>query len=265
MFIGNINFSRIFNKPETTAMLLEKEHLFQESSEHPIHYPHYPYALEEQLYQAIIDGDTEKIERIGYEYSTYPSSVLCQNNSIRSLKNYLICNCALITRIAIRSGVDEKYAYFLSDLYINKIESLTTEETHLNLNAMMILDFMTQIKSRVASNTSHYSALTKKVIGYITENLYTHFTLTDVAAYVKANSSYLSRTFKQDVGISFTQYIHTNRVKKAQHLLLFSDLSLVEISAQLGYATQSHFNKIFKQMTGMTPKQFQHNHIGTKT
>lgn len=256
-----MNFSQIFNNSKTTSMLLEEEHSFYDLSEAPIHYP---YELEKKLFQAIIDGNLEEIEHIGYEYSTYPSSVLCKNNSIRSLKNHLICSCTIITRIAIEAGLDEKYAFFLSDLYINKIESLNHKDPLLNLNSVMILDFVTHTKNNLASNINNYSNLTKKIIKYINENLYTNFTLTDVAAYVNANSSYLSRTFKKDVGISFTQYVHTNKIKKAQHLLLFSNLSLVEISTKLGYTTQSHFSKTFKQVSGITPKQFKQNHTPNK-
>lgn len=262
MFIGSLNLSQIFDSTIMTDVLLEEKLLFQELEESSIQ-SHYPYELEKRLYEAMVDGDLKKIEELGSEYNTYTSSVLCENNSIRSLKNKLICSCALITRMVIDSGVDEKYAYFLSDLYINKIESINKEEPLLNLNAHMILDFMTQIKNSLAYNKNHYSSLTKKVIQYINDNLYTHLTLTDAANYVNANSSYLSRVFKKEVGITFIQYIHNSRIKRAQHLLLFSNLSLVEISTKLGYATQSHFNKMFKEITDMTPKQFNKTHILT--
>ncbi|WP_273325577.1 AraC family transcriptional regulator [Vallitalea guaymasensis] len=261
MFIGNMDFSQIFNSLKITDMSKKEEYLYQESKNDSINYSHYPYELEKRLYQAIITGNIDELEKVGYEYSNYPSSVLCENNSIRSLKNNMICSCALITRMAIETGLEENYAYFLSDLYINKIESLRDEESLLNLNAIMILDFMTQIKNSLSSNKKNYSPLTKEVIKYINDNLCTNFTLTDVADHVNANSSYLSRTFKKEVGTSFTKYIHMNRIKKAKHLLLFTNLSLVEISARLGYTTQSHFSKIFKQISGMTPNTFKQNHI----
>lgn len=255
MFIGNINFRQIFQTSKNADMLLEEDRLFQELDKTT----HYPYELEKRLHRAILAGNLDELEHLGYEYSTYTPSVLCHNNSIRSLKNHLICTCTIITRIAIEAGLNEKYAFFLSDLYINKIESLNQKEPLLNLNSVMILDFISHTKNTVATNVNSYSPLTKQMIQYINKNLYTNFSLTDVATYVNANSSYISRTFKKDVGISFIQYIHTNRVKKAQHLILFSDLSLAEISNKLGYATQSHFSKTFKKISGITAKQFKQN------
>ncbi|GKX27945.1 hypothetical protein SH1V18_04250 [Vallitalea longa] len=261
MFIGNMDFRQIFNSFKISDMFLKEEYLYKELKNNSSSYTHYPYELEKKLYQAILTGNLVDIEKVGNEYSTYPRSVLCQNNSIRSLKNNLICSCALITRMAIETGLEENYAYFLSDLYINKIESLNEEELLVNLNAIMILDFMTQIKNSLTTNKNNYSDITKKVIKYIDDNLCSNLTLTDVAKHINTNSSYLSRLFKKEVGVSFTKYIHINRIKKAQHLLLFTNLSLVEISTLLGYTTQSHFCKIFKQISGITPNNFKQNHV----
>ncbi len=253
-----MNLSQISQNSSMLSLQTEETSFFDSD----INHNHYPYALEKQLYQAITDCDLEQIKRIGYVFSSYPSSVLCQNNSIRSLKNNLICSCTLITRVAIESGLDEKYAFFLSDLYINKVESLNHNKPLINLYTVMILDFMNQIKNCVGAKSNHYSTLTKKTIQFINQNIYSHFTLSEVANYVHTNSSYLSRIFKKDVGISFNQYIHNVRIKKAQHLLLFSNLSLVQISSKLGYANQSHFNKMFKKINGITPKQFIQNNSG---
>lgn len=261
VFIGNMDFRQIFKSLEISDMFLKEEYLYRELKNDSSSYTHYPYELEKKLYQAILTGNIVDIEKVGNEYSAYPRSVLCQNNSIRSLKNNLICSCALITRMAIETGLEENYAYFLSDLYINKIESLNEEEPLVDLNAIMILDFMTQIKNSLTTDKNDYSNLTREVIKYIDDNLCSNFTLTDAAEHVNTNSSYLSRIFKKEVGVSFTKYIHINRVKKAKHLLLFTNLSLVEISTLLGYTTQSHFCKIFKEISGMTPNGFKHDNI----
>ena len=58
----------------------------------------------------------------------------------------------------------------------------------------------------------------------------------------------------------FTEYLHNCRIKKAQHLLLLTNMPLIEISTQLGYATQSHFTTVFKKICDMTPKQYRKNH-----
>lgn len=128
-----------------------------------------------------------------------------------------------------------------------------------NFNAIILVDFISQIKKTLA-HKHLYSEITKGSIQYINKNLYKNITLDEVADFCNSNSSYLSRVFKKEVGQNFTQYIHTNRIEQAKQLILFSDLSLVDIANKLGYSSQSHFNKIFKQYADVSPKQFKENY-----
>jgi AraC-like DNA-binding protein len=46
------------------------------------------------------------------------------------------------------------------------------------------------------------------------------------------------------------------RIERARRLLAESDLPIAEVGAEVGYSNQSHFTKIFREATGMTPKAF---------
>ncbi|WP_170311514.1 helix-turn-helix domain-containing protein [Vallitalea okinawensis] len=258
MFIGNINLKEIQESFNMTDIMKESKQLEKDDT---LLDSHHPYALEKRLNLALIEGNIEEVEKIAREYSSYPTPVLCQGNPVRSKKNNMICSCALITRVAMKAGLEEKYAYYLSDLYINKIESLEDEEALNYLNAVMLMDFMSQIKSGIVHRKTPTSPLIKNTLHYIDQHLYDDLSLTQVAEDLDVNSSYLSRIFKQEVGIPFSEYIHQSRIKKAQHLLLLTELSIVEISNKLGYTTQSHFTKIFKKICGMTPKQYKQEHV----
>ncbi|MCH4888962.1 helix-turn-helix domain-containing protein [Acidaminobacter sp. JC074] len=262
MFIGNLKLNDLLNSPKISDMLLRDDSMFQEHAYSNA--THHPFELEKELYAAIIEGDVDQVEEVGRKYNEYHVANLCKNNTIRSLKNNLICSCALITRVAIQSGLNERYAYFLSDLYINKIESLISEDAIVNLNSVMILDFMSQIKKGIISKEKHYSELTNEAISYIEKNLCKQITLQDVSTSINVNNSYLSRVFNKDTGMSFSQYVHESRIKKAKHLLLFSDSTLIEISTKLGYCTQSYFNKTFKKFTGHTPMQFKEMNLNIR-
>lgn len=258
MFIGNLDLKKIQKSFNMTDIMKQSQQVQKDDN---LLESHHPYALEKRLRIALVEGNIEEVEKIGSEYSSYPMPVLCQNNSIRSKKNNMICSCALITRVAMQAGLEEKYAYYLSDLYINKIESLEDEEALTYLNAVMIMDFMTQIKSGIVYSKTTTSSLIQNTLSYINQHLYDDLSLTQVAEKLEVNSSYLSRLFKQEVGMPFTEYIHRSRIKKAQHLLLLTDLSIVDISNRLGYTTQSHFTKTFKKICGMTPKQYKQEPI----
>ncbi|XEC95807.1 AraC family transcriptional regulator [Paenibacillus tarimensis] len=67
---------------------------------------------------------------------------------------------------------------------------------------------------------------------------------------------YFSRLFKRTTGFTFKEYINTLRIREAEKLLRESDQKVIDISEKVGYANVSHFNRKFKQVTRMSPKEF---------
>lgn len=257
MFIGSVSFEQISNSKDFQDALKNSTFRFHN---HRYGAAHYPYELEKKLYTAMLEGDLEGIQEVSREYSAFPISVLCEGNPIRSLKNMMICNCALITRVMIQAGLEQAYAYFLSDLYINKIERLGERESLIYLNNVMIVDFMSAIKHSVISRRHVSSSLVRGAVDFIEEHLYDDVSLELAAAALHTNSSYLSRLFKQELGVSFTEYTHRSRMKKAEQLLMLTDLSIVVIAGDLGYSSQSHFTRTFKRICGLTPRQYKLQH-----
>ncbi|NJK64257.1 MAG: helix-turn-helix domain-containing protein [Synechococcaceae cyanobacterium SM2_3_1] len=62
-------------------------------------------------------------------------------------------------------------------------------------------------------------------------------------------------TFKAVIGQSPHHYVMGRRVELARYLLGSSHLSLSRIAAEVGFASQSHMNRHFKRILGITPKQ----------
>lgn len=93
-----------------------------------------------------------------------------------------------------------------------------------------------------------------QVLRYIAENLDKKITLQSAADYIYKNSSYLSRLFKQHIGMSFTDYLIRQRIEKATRLLADPSLSAEEISEQIGIDNVSYFYQFYKRETGKTPR-----------
>jgi AraC-like DNA-binding protein len=74
-----------------------------------------------------------------------------------------------------------------------------------------------------------------------------------VAALVNLSPSHLQRLLRQWTGHSYTFHIRVARVAKAKRQLMETFLTIKEISADLGYARTSHFDREFRRETGMTP------------
>ncbi|MDE6945286.1 MAG: helix-turn-helix transcriptional regulator, partial [Lachnospiraceae bacterium] len=79
----------------------------------------------------------------------------------------------------------------------------------------------------------------------------------------KLNVSYLSKLFKQETGQTIKSYVTAARMDTAQNLLKYSDLSYFEISAALGYSSQSAFTYAFRKFTGMTPGKYREKNYMT--
>ena len=70
------------------------------------------------------------------------------------------------------------------------------------------------------------------------------------------SAAYLGKLFRRENGISIGQYLIGVRMEKAAGLLLGTDMKIVDIAHQVGYADELHFQKLFKKKTGKTPGAF---------
>lgn len=96
----------------------------------------------------------------------------------------------------------------------------------------------------------------REAVNYINENLDHNLTLAEVAASVQMSPHYFASLFKQSTGLTPHQYVMKCRIDKAKQLLLKRELTLVEICQQVGFQSQSHFTRVFREHTKTTPKVY---------
>lgn len=92
---------------------------------------------------------------------------------------------------------------------------------------------------------------------YIQANLGKEMALGELANLVGLSSHYFSQVFKNTFGATPHRYVLCQRIQEARRLLAAQGLSISDVAVDLGFVDQSHFTRIFRQMTGTTPKQFQ--------
>ena len=100
----------------------------------------------------------------------------------------------------------------------------------------------------------------QKAVSYIKANLNKNISRTDVAELVHLNEEYFSRLFKQQTGETFKDYILLEKMKMARTLLERSNLSISIVASKVGYDNFSHFSKMFKKLTDMTPQEYRKEH-----
>jgi AraC family transcriptional regulator len=95
-----------------------------------------------------------------------------------------------------------------------------------------------------------------QILEYIHESLDREVKLADLAALLGMSQFHFSHLFKQAVGTSPYQYLLQQRVERAKQLLKQTDQSIMDIAFLCGFNSHSHLSKQFRQLTGMTPKDY---------
>ena len=80
--------------------------------------------------------------------------------------------------------------------------------------------------------------------------------LDQIAAHFYISRSYLTQIFKYATGFTVTEYLNICRVQKAKALLNKTGQSITEIATQTGFGNVTYFNRVFKQLTDLTPLQY---------
>jgi two-component system, response regulator YesN len=96
----------------------------------------------------------------------------------------------------------------------------------------------------------------QKALQYIDNHLNEELTQRDVAAHVYLNPSYFSVLFKEEIRLTFSEYITRRRIQHAKNLLISTKLSITDIAEESGYKTAKYFIKIFKELEGITPSGY---------
>lgn len=96
----------------------------------------------------------------------------------------------------------------------------------------------------------------RNVLEYIDLHIDEHLKVEDLAKRCNMSYSHFSRCFKDLYGRSCKEHLELLRIEKAEEMLKFTDLSLNEISQELGFSDCSHFIRSFKKLKGVTPGRF---------
>lgn len=96
----------------------------------------------------------------------------------------------------------------------------------------------------------------EKAIAYIWEHLSGELSREEVAGQAFLSPDYMSKLFKKETGLTFHEYVMSQRITLAKRLLKDSKKNIQEISGAIGFNSVSYFIKQFKKETGKTPREF---------
>ncbi|MCD8164711.1 MAG: AraC family transcriptional regulator [Bacteroides sp.] len=131
-------------------------------------------------------------------------------------------------------------------------------------SVLLLLQKMAQSKSRKLLASPHFydtlcihgNTKIEKILSYLNKHYTRPISLEEIASLAAMNPTAFCRYFKEKTGRTFKQYIIEMRIGYARKLLLTNDLSISQISAECGFESVTHFNRIFKRLCNLTPSEY---------
>lgn len=216
---------------------------------------HNPYEQELREMESIENGDEEALKRSIAEVYEGQIGILAKN-PLRHHQNVAIGNVTLASRAAIKGGIDEETSFSMADVFIRQIEEMTSiSEIEEYKNEVKII-YAQNVKKEKERGREEKNPLIRDVKNYIFTHMHEAIKISEAAENFKVNPDYLSHIFSKHEKMTFSQYVMNEKVKRSQNLLKYSDYKIQEIGFYLGFSSQSHFTKVFKDITGMKPSEY---------
>ena len=214
---------------------------------------HNTMELEEMMLSCVEHGRTREISAMFSAPAAGRAGVMA-SDTLRQQKNLIICTATLVTRAAIRGGMNREQAFALSDMYIQKAELMSDVLSLTRLNAQMVLDFTRRVEAEKTG--VHKSRMVRQARDYVFSHIGESVTTEALSRELGMNRTYLCKLFAEETGLTINQYVTLIKMEEARRLLDISQKSIAEISEYLGFSSQSYFQKVFKKSFRMTPTEY---------
>ena len=219
---------------------------------------HNSYQREKRELECIRQGDMEGMEKCitepyGGKLGTLSRDVL------RSDKNVAMCAMAIYARAAIDGGIISDEAFSAGDSWAIRIDEAKSRE-EVALYVQDLARFFTRMVYEHAQVQREKKEQENKLVAqckyHIFQHMHERLTVKTIAKALYVNPDYLSHLFVRCEGVKISRYILEEKVKLAKNLLMYSPYDCKSISNYLGFSSQSHFGKIFKEYTGISPNEY---------
>ena len=161
----------------------------------------------------------------------------------------------ILNRVAREMSIDIGSIYSDADIPYNemkKYETITDVKQWILGIFLKLIDLIEVYQIR-----SDFSENIQKSIEYLHRNFKRNISLNEIAEYIGVSSSYLSRTFKEECGKGFVEYLNLVRVEYVKRLIEDKNGRLKEIILDAGFNNYTYFFKVFKSIVGMTPAEYE--------
>lgn len=143
---------------------------------------------------------------------------------------------------AIEYGV---FRYILKPINKNQLKETLIEAINL-------------LGEKADENEENLNPLTKRILTEVNNNYSNcEYSLLDLSKSVGFSESYISKTLKKDIGMTFNEYLTNIRIEMAKKILMTEGklTTVNEVAKRVGYSNQHYFSQVFKKHIGATPSE----------
>lgn len=224
----------------------------------PMRDRHQTWMAEQALLRAVREGDLNFKAALSHSANVSRGVPVQSKDPMQRARFSCVTFIALCTRAAIEGGLTPEHAYTVGDGYLQQVEDALTTSELIAINHRMFEDFITRVHNSRAN--PRVTPQLQACRDYIELHLEEPLPLEELSKRVGYSSYYLSRKFKEELGISINDYIKCVRVERAKLELISTDDAIRDIAKRLQFCSESYFSRVFQQVAGVKPQQYRKQH-----
>lgn len=196
-------------------------------------------------------------------------SFRCQSDHMNSLKNTALTLTEdmkkNLTKL-IKMGTEIFTWVSDTESYIGQEPKNGTSDHQLQiiknrLELLLIDIFDSRIKHSgtvtITTNQQNYYQQQYAVIeAYLQNNLHRSLSVADLSAYTGLSANTIKRIYRSCIHSGIIHHFLTMKIEKAKQLIRDTEMNYTQISEMLGFSSIHYFSRLFKQLTGLSPKQY---------
>ncbi len=218
---------------------------------------HNTLALEQTIMNFVRHGDTAALKEWLKNAPAVRPGIL-SSDTLRQLKNTFIVTATLVSRAAIRGGMDVNDALSLSDAYIQKNELLSSVDAIENLQYHMVFDYTEKVEKIRLGKTP--TKLLTDIANYVQKHLSEPVDIDALSKAMFISRTHLAVKFKKETGMTLSEFVLKEKIEEGKRLLRYTDKPISAIAAYLGFSSQSHFANVFKKYANSSPNEYRLKH-----
>ena len=165
-----------------------------------------------------------------------------------------VCAASEMCLVAIQAGLLDMVAYDIRDEFIKEFDNASALPDLYDLVHGMAYNYA--VKMKYVLKEKKKSPRLARMVSYIEDHLHEKIELADIAEHVNVSRTYASAIFKEELGITISEFILKERMLEAKRLLRETDMTSAAIADRLAFCSQSYFTKNFTETQGMTPGEY---------